>query len=56
MFGKTTTLPDETNALPGRETRPFSVGAEPLEQGNPVETEVPEGLDSQKIVDTAFAK
>jgi peptide-methionine (S)-S-oxide reductase len=46
MFGRTTTLPDETNALPGRDTRPFSVGGDHLVLGNPVETDVPEGLES----------
>lgn len=46
MFGKTSTLPDESTALRGRDTRPFSVGGEHLVLGNPVETDVPEGLES----------
>ena len=37
-------LPDETTALPGHETRPFSVGGTHLVLGNPVETEAPEGM------------
>lgn len=39
-----TQLPDETTALPGHETRPFSVGGTHLVLGNPVETEAPEGM------------
>ncbi|MDQ3156613.1 MAG: peptide-methionine (S)-S-oxide reductase MsrA [Actinomycetota bacterium] len=39
-----TQLPDETTALPGHETRPFSVGGNHLVLGNPVETEAPEGM------------
>ena len=39
-----TQLPDETTALPGNETRPFSVGGNHLVLGNPVETEAPEGM------------
>jgi peptide-methionine (S)-S-oxide reductase len=46
MFGKTTTLPDESTALRGRDTRPFSVGGNHLVLGNPIETDVPEGLES----------
>jgi peptide-methionine (S)-S-oxide reductase len=46
MFGKTTTLPDESSALRGRDTRPFSVGGDHLVLGHPVETDVPEGLES----------
>ncbi|MGZ8704816.1 MAG: peptide-methionine (S)-S-oxide reductase MsrA [Aeromicrobium sp.] len=39
-----TRLPDETTALPGHETRPFSVGGPHLVLGNPVETEAPDGF------------
>ncbi len=38
-------LPDSANALPGRESRPFSLSGTHLVLGNPVETDAPEGLE-----------
>jgi len=46
MFGRRKTqLVTPTEALPGRDTRPFSVGGEHLVLGTPIETDVPEGLE-----------
>jgi peptide-methionine (S)-S-oxide reductase len=46
IFGKSKTqLPDATDALPGRDTRPFAVGDKHLVLGNPIETDPPEGLE-----------
>jgi peptide-methionine (S)-S-oxide reductase len=46
IFGKSKTqLPDATDALPGRDTRPFSVGDKHLVLGNPIETDPPEGFE-----------
>ena len=45
IFGKPTALPDVDNALPGRSTRPFSLGARHLVLGNPVESETPIGFE-----------
>ncbi len=45
LFGRPkTNLPTADEALPGRETRPFSVGGKHVVLGTPVETEVPEGM------------
>lgn len=44
-----TELPDESSALRGRPTRPFSVGGTHLVLGNPVETEAPEGFETVVI-------
>jgi len=41
-----TQLPDADQALPGRATRPFSVGGTHLTLGTPVETDVPEGFEA----------
>ena len=47
IFGKSKTeLPDATDALPGRETRPFAVGDHHLVLGNPIEADPPEGFES----------
>jgi peptide-methionine (S)-S-oxide reductase len=47
IFGKSKTqLPDATDALPGRDTRPFAVGDKHLVLGNPIETDPPEGLEA----------
>ena len=46
IFGKSKTqLPDATDALPGRDARPFSVGDKHLVLGNPIETDPPEGFE-----------
>ena len=46
LFGRRKTqLVTPTEALPGRDTRPFSVGGEHLVLGTPIETDVPEGLE-----------
>jgi len=45
IFGKMSSLPDAENALPGRPTRPFSLGGRHLVLGNPVESEAPVGFD-----------
>ena len=46
MFGRRKTqLVTPTEALRGRDTRPFSVGGEHLVLGTPIETDVPEGLE-----------
>jgi peptide-methionine (S)-S-oxide reductase len=46
ILGKSKTqLPDATDALPGRDTRPFAVGDQHLVLGNPIETEPPEGFE-----------
>ena len=46
IFGKSKTqLPDATDALPGRDTRPFAVGDQHLVLGNPIETDPPEGFE-----------
>jgi peptide-methionine (S)-S-oxide reductase len=39
------TLPDAGTALPGRPSRPFSVGGRHLVLGNPIESEPPIGFD-----------
>ncbi|CAN5308323.1 peptide-methionine (S)-S-oxide reductase MsrA [soil metagenome] len=45
MFSRhKTELPDQTNALPGRDTPLYSVGGEHLVFGTPVVTDVPEGF------------
>ena len=44
-----TDLPDSATALPGHETRQFSVGGKHLVLGNPVETEAPEGMEAVVI-------
>lgn len=41
-----TTLPTADSALPGRPTRPFSVGDRHLITGNPIETDGPEGFET----------
>jgi peptide-methionine (S)-S-oxide reductase len=47
ILGKSKTqLPDATDALPGRDTRPFAVGDEHLVLGNPIETDPPDGFES----------
>ncbi len=47
IFGKSKTeLPGADDALPGRDTRPFSVGDRHLVLGNPIETDPPEGFES----------
>jgi peptide-methionine (S)-S-oxide reductase len=47
ILGKSKTqLPDATDALPGRDTRPFAVGDKHLVLGNPIETDPPEGFES----------
>jgi len=47
IFGKSKTeLPGVDDALPGRDTRPFSVGDRHLVLGNPIETDPPEGFES----------
>ena len=46
IFGKSKTqLPDATDALPGRDTRPYAVGDQHLVLGNPIETDPPEGYE-----------
>jgi peptide-methionine (S)-S-oxide reductase len=46
ILGKSKTqLPDATDALPGRDTRPFAVGDQHLVLGNPIETDPPEGFE-----------
>ena len=46
ILGKSKTqLPDATDALPGRDTRPFPVGDKHLVLGNPIETDPPEGYE-----------
>jgi peptide-methionine (S)-S-oxide reductase len=46
IFGKSKTqLPDATDALPGRDTRPYAVGDQHLVLGNPIETDPPEGFE-----------
>jgi peptide-methionine (S)-S-oxide reductase len=46
ILGKPKTqLPDATDALPGRDTRPFAVGDKHLVLGNPIETDPPEGFE-----------
>jgi peptide-methionine (S)-S-oxide reductase len=46
IFGKSKTqLPDATDALPGRDTRPYAVGDTHLVLGNPIETDPPEGFE-----------
>lgn len=46
IFGRSTArLPEANEALPGRETRPFSVGTTHLVTGNPIETDPPEGFE-----------
>jgi peptide-methionine (S)-S-oxide reductase len=46
IFGKSKTqLPDATDALPGRDTRPYTVGDKHLVLGNPIETDPPEGFE-----------
>lgn len=45
IFSNKSTLPDTDSALPGRTTRPFTVGGRHLVLGNPVESEPPAGFD-----------
>jgi peptide-methionine (S)-S-oxide reductase len=40
-----TAMPEREKALPGRPTRPFSVGDKHLVTGNPIETDGPEGFE-----------
>lgn len=47
IFGtRKTELPDEKSALPGRDTRPHAVGSRHAVLGTPIETEVPDGMES----------
>ncbi|MGH3497024.1 MAG: peptide-methionine (S)-S-oxide reductase MsrA [Nocardioidaceae bacterium] len=47
IFGRhKTELPTIEDALPGRDTRPFSVGTEHAVLGTPIETDAPEGFES----------
>ncbi|WP_293782175.1 peptide-methionine (S)-S-oxide reductase MsrA [uncultured Aeromicrobium sp.] len=46
IFGRDRTqLPTPETALPGRESRPFSVGDRHLVTGNPIESDPPEGFE-----------
>ncbi len=45
IFGRKTELPTTENALPGRDTRPFSVGDKHLVLGTPIEGDVPKGFE-----------
>jgi peptide-methionine (S)-S-oxide reductase len=45
IFGRKTELPTADQALPGRDTRPFSVGDKHLVLGTPIEGDVPEGFE-----------
>ena len=50
IFGRSkTSLPDAESALPGRPTRPFSVGTTHLVLGTPIETDAPEGFETVVI-------
>ncbi|MGI9084155.1 MAG: peptide-methionine (S)-S-oxide reductase MsrA [Aeromicrobium sp.] len=47
IFGKSKTqLPDAADALPGRATRPHTVGDRHLVLGHPIETDPPEGMEA----------
>jgi peptide-methionine (S)-S-oxide reductase len=45
IFGRKTELPTTENALPGRDTRPFSVGDKHLVLGTPIEGDAPNGFE-----------
>jgi peptide-methionine (S)-S-oxide reductase len=45
IFGRKTELPTTENALPGRDTRPFSVGDKHLVLGTPIEGDAPKGFE-----------